>query len=285
MSRRQTSSLRLVVLIIVAFVFLMALLLIHFLHLQPLHPSSELQPQNLDQLKNSMGFHLRTSEFREDFHMPLKDGTLLIKGKEKEATVPFPSLETFTHREHKKVAFAITVTKDSPFIDGALVLGFAAKKTHNGNTSLYEADLVAFVTPGVSSAIPILQKHGWKVLVKPLPVELNEIENKEYMERMRDSGCCGADEFLKLWAYTLVDYHRVVHLDMDSIVFKNMDELFAIDKELLYAGDYNMQAGSPAVPVQGGFLVIKPSMARFEEFQRIIRKGDFGPKGWGGTCL
>ncbi len=39
---------------------------------------------------------------------------------------------------------------------------------------------------------------------------------------MRDSGCCGANEFLKLWAYTLTEYHRVVHLDMDSVVFRNM---------------------------------------------------------------
>jgi alpha-N-acetylglucosamine transferase len=39
---------------------------------------------------------------------------------------------------------------------------------------------------------------------------------------MRESGCCGADEFIKLHAYTLTDYHRVVHLDMDSIIYKNM---------------------------------------------------------------
>lgn len=92
---------------------------------------------------------------------------------------------------------------------------------------------------------------------------------------MKDSGCCGASEFLKLWAYTLTEYHRVVHLDMDSIIFRNMvssllfiqlytadvvivnsdsyeqDELYSIDKELLYTGDYNMQGNSPVPPVQG----------------------------------
>jgi len=30
-----------------------------------------------------------------------------------------------------KVAYAITVTKDGPFIDGALVLGYAAKRVHD----------------------------------------------------------------------------------------------------------------------------------------------------------
>ena len=125
----------------------------------------------------------------------------------------------------KKVAYAITVTKDGPFLDGALVLGYAAKRVHDsskGFNSIYDADLVAFVAPGVVQARPILQQHGWRILEKELPVELEDIVNKEYAERMRNSGCCGASEFLKLWAYTLTDYERVIHLDMDSIIFKNM---------------------------------------------------------------
>lgn len=37
--------------------------------------------------------------------------------------------------------------------------------------------------------------------------------------------CCGADEFIKLFAYTLTDYHRVVHLDADTLILHPMDEL------------------------------------------------------------
>lgn len=37
--------------------------------------------------------------------------------------------------------------------------------------------------------------------------------------------CCGADEFLKLYAYTLMEYHRVMHLDVDTFVLHSMDEL------------------------------------------------------------
>ena len=103
---------------------------------------------------------------------------------------------------------------------------------------------------------------------------LNEIENRDYAEKVANSGCCGADEFLKLWAFTLTEYHRVTHLDMDSIIFQSMDELYEIDKEVLFTGDYNMKGGSPVVPAQGGFLVVRPSMDTFREFQAIIRKGD-----------
>ena len=102
---------------------------------------------------------------------------------------------------------------------------------------------------------------------------------------MKNSGCCGADEFLKLWAYTLTEYHRVVHLDMDSVVYNNMDEIYNVDKEMLYTGDWNMRGGSPVPPAQGGFLVIRPSMERFEELRAIIRKGDHGNKGWGGSHI
>lgn len=80
--------------------------------------------------------------------------------------------------------------------------------------------------------------------------------------------------------------NQVLHLDMDSIIFRNLDSIFSVrDKELLYTGDYNMKAGSPVAPAQGGFLLIRPSLERFEEFRAIIRKGDHGPKGWGGSRI
>ena len=135
------------------------------------------------------------------------------------------STKTYKVVAKKRIAYAITVTKDGSFLDGALVLGHAARKVHDvsqGYMSQYDADLVAFVAPGVVTARPILTAYGWKVLEKQLPVELAEIENRDYADKMKNSGCCGADEFLKLWAYTLTEYHRVVHLDMDSIIFKSM---------------------------------------------------------------
>lgn len=188
----------------------------------------------------------------------------------------------------KKIAYAITVTKDGHFADGALVLGHSAKKVHDasqGFNSEYEAELVAFVVPSVVTSRTILAAYGWRILERTLPVPLEEIENQDYAMKMKNSGCCGADEFLKLWAYTLTEYHRVVHLDMDSVIFQNMDELYSLDKEMLYTGDYNMKGGSPVAPAQGGFLVVRPSMERFKEFQAIIKKGDHTGRGWGGSRI
>lgn len=36
--------------------------------------------------------------------------------------------------------------------------------------------------------------------------------------RVETGGCCGPAELMKFFAYTLTDYHRVVHLDTDAVV-------------------------------------------------------------------
>lgn len=218
----------------------------------------------------------------------LRTSPTVITEKSQIAVPTAPPAATSKTTTRPKIAYAITVTKDGNFLDGALVLGYAARKYHDakkGFPSDFDVDLVAFTAPTVKTSIPVLKHYGWRVLERPLPVALDEIQNQDYAEKMRNSGCCGADEFLKLWAYTLTEYHRVVHLDMDSIVFKNMDEIFHIDKELLYTGDYNMKGSCKYPPVQGGFLVVKPSMDAFEELRSIIRRGNHGGAGWEGSHI
>lgn len=50
--------------------------------------------------------------------------------------------------------------------------------------------------------------------------------------------CCGADEFLKLQAYTLTDYHRVVHLDVDTLILHPVAEIMGEEVCLHYALRY-----------------------------------------------
>ncbi len=87
-----------------------------------------------------------------------------------------------------RIAYAITVTKDGPFVDGAIVLGYSARKVHDPSLgyypNTYEAVLVAFVTPGVISSRPLLMAHGWRIIEKTVPVSLEEIENKDYVDKV-----------------------------------------------------------------------------------------------------
>ena len=76
--------------------------------------------------------------------------------------VSAPSISTVTTNvvsitkpKKKKIGYAITVTKDGHFVDGALVLGYSALKVHDeskGFHSEYEAELIAFVVPTVIEA-------------------------------------------------------------------------------------------------------------------------------------
>jgi hypothetical protein len=86
-----------------------------------------------------------------------------------------------------------------------------------------------------------LEFLGWKILEKDIPFDLSEIENQNYANevalrglgtllarftaaplacgfQVKSNGCCGHLELLKLHAWAMTDYHRVVHLDMDSFV-------------------------------------------------------------------
>jgi hypothetical protein len=98
----------------------------------------------------------------------------------------------------------------------------------------------------------------------------------------------------------------VVHLDLDTLILKPLDDLFdymlgkttdsskvtvmwkndSIPRtvDAFFTRDYNMvHATTKYKPVQGGFLVLKPSMETYQEFVDIIKKGDFRKNGgWEG---
>ena len=80
---------------------------------------------------------------------------------------------------------------------------------------------------------------------------------------------------------------QVVHLDMDSLVLQNMDELFRSEYSeygALFTYDWNMARHGKNPPVQGGFLVLVPSVSTFDALVEIVRVGDFqGGRGWGGS--
>lgn len=202
--------------------------------------------------------------------------------------------------------------------DGAAVLKHSIhlNSIHNypQSQSLYDYKMYALVhTEAESCARPALEPLGYEILIKSDPVPLDQIEGKFLREKVPTNGCCGEKEFVKLHAYTLTQHPVIVHLDLDTLILKPMDKLYnvmingppkdgsnggidvAFDDPLVsnvsysqinafFTRDYNMaHAGQKHVGVQGGFLVLRPSLDVYNEFVSIIRKGDFREsKGWGG---
>ena len=194
----------------------------------------------------------------------------------------------------KKVAFAITITKDGPYFDGAAVLAYSIHTAMNESKE-FEAHLVAFVDPGVKHREG-LEFLGYEIMEKQLPVPIEEIQGDFMREKIANNGCCGATELLKLYSYTLTDYYKVVHLDMDFIIVRNFDELLREPRSLLYTTDPNMMTPrSAAPPVQGGFLVVQPNMTVYNRLTDLVREGDFKRGGgwkssrigsfWGGMTI
>ena len=76
----------------------------------------------------------------------------------------------------KKIAFAITVTKDGPYLDGAAVLVQSIIATN----SRYQADIVAIVHPGVQTTRQALKDIGFRVIEFEPPVYANQIEGIQF---------------------------------------------------------------------------------------------------------
>ena len=198
--------------------------------------------------------------------------------------------------------------------DGAAVLKHSidtvTKQSNNSSSSSkYDYQMYAIVHPDAESCGRELANLGYTIVIRDIPVPLNEIQGDILRTRIANNGCCGEKELIKLEALTLTDHPLVVHLDIDTIMLKPLDNLFDFmlgkststnhsnvgimwkDKpipeyiEATFTRDYNIaNAGRHFKPIQGGLLALRPSMETYKDFQDILREGDFrNNTGWGGV--
>jgi hypothetical protein len=225
------------------------------------------------------------------------------------------------------IGYAISLIKCSDkqsfpagLVDAALVLRHSIHLTsvrHAPSGSSYDYQMFAIIHANVDKegcAKP-LEEAGFTILVKNTPVQRDEIQGEFLRETIHREWCCGADEFIKLHAYTITDVPIVVHVDLDFVMLRPMDDLF---DAMLY--EKNSDIGSKArarIPMefsatpwpdqvdtfmtrdwpqvmpgrkpgyQAGFLVTKPNASVFDLMLDVIRKGDYvegfsRENGWGG---
>jgi hypothetical protein len=90
------------------------------------------------------------------------------------SAIPDPSLSTNLRGTRStmgrpRIAFAITITKDGSFQDGAAVLAYSIISNSAGRD--YDISLLAFVHPNVSTSRPMLKKLGYHVIEAPTPIK------------------------------------------------------------------------------------------------------------------
>jgi hypothetical protein len=137
-----------------------------------------------------------------------------------------------TKKKKTTIAYAVTVTDfrsgkhtdKTTLFDRAAVLHQSIKQSMS-QSERYDYHIYAFVHPDAVEVQPTFEKLGYRVLVRDTPFNLTQVPN-EALVAAQGNSCCGDKEYLKLYSYLLLGYPVVVHLDMDYLVRKPMDDLF-----------------------------------------------------------
>jgi len=182
-------------------------------------------------------------------------------------------------KRKKRLAYVITITKDGYFgLDGAAVLAYSIINSSSTFSRLvYDISFIALVHPNVTVTRPGLKRLGFHVIEVPIPINTSAIRYTFLREGILKNGCCGASELIKLTAYRLLRYDRIIHLDADTMFLNPIDELFVRNYSLIYTTDPNMATfkGDDKMPVQGGFVVLRPSMEDYRNIITILMNVDF----------
>lgn len=224
-----------------------------------------------------------------------------------------------------QIAYAISLIRCSDFqsstsglLDAATILRHSVHQTsvrNPGSGSKYDYKLYAIVHRNAASCSHILSDLGYEVLVKDSPVQISEIRGDYLRKNVHREWCCGADEFVKLYAYTIDAHPVVVHTDIDFMYHRHMDDVFdamllPLDSEggrrardnieteypdrampdniqAYLTRDYHQVIPGRKAAFQAGFIVLRPNAEVFDEYLDIIREGNYvegfsRENGWGG---
>ena len=213
------------------------------------------------------------------------------------------------------VASTITSCDSDKFIDGAAVLKYSIDQTsiHGPKGGKYDYHMYIFHHPDALECSLPLKDLGFELVPLPTPVNVSDIQGEFLRERIVSNGCCGDRELIKLESFRLTQHPIVIHMDLDTMVFRPMDpaidlmlnpEHWRQDSErarsfvmwpkrsipsqidLMFTKGYNLVSpGRRDKPFQGGFFMVKPSLEVYQELVQIILKGDFRKgTGWDGIC-
>ena len=236
---------------------------------------------------------------------------------------------TMTQTPKATVAYVIPILEcdpKEPIWDGAAVLARSIILQHSTWSSNYTFKLFAIVhsdiveevqgddeTSATNICIENLAKLGYEILLKDNPIHPHHIRKDGFL---KFNLAISAKDYIKLYAYTLVDYPIVVVLEPATFLLNPLDELF--DSMLEPSGSPEAKAakqkvnfhetGSNTFPIhsidayftrdyttlqptnvktkiagfQHGFLVIKPSQLVFDEILQIVKDGTYArDMGWG----
>jgi lipopolysaccharide biosynthesis glycosyltransferase len=170
-----------------------------------------------------------------------------------------------------KYAYVTILYGNNIYLTGALVLGYSLMKT---NTPY---DRIIMVTPDVSGE--------YKFYLRTIYTHVQEIEYIEVSsEIFSEENTRFRDVFTKLECLSLMQYDKIILLDSDMIIAKNMDHLFKLNapaaclkKNYIPYGKLipsNMIcSGNKLVgSINAGLMLLKPDNNELENIKKDISK-------------
>lgn len=138
--------------------------------------------------------------------------------------------------EPVQIAYAISLIRCSDFqsstsglLDAATIIRHSVHQTSVRNPSSgskYDYKLYAIVHTNAQKCSHILTDLGYEVILRDSPIKPSEIRGEYLRKNVHKEWCCGSDEFVKLYAYTITDHPIVVHTDIDFMYYRPMDDVF-----------------------------------------------------------
>ncbi|CAA7061882.1 unnamed protein product [Microthlaspi erraticum] len=148
--------------------------------------------------------------------------------------------------ESSKEAY-VTLLYGDEFLLGVRVLGKSIRDTGSSK------DMVALVSDGVSDySKKLLKADGWKVEKISLLANPNQVHPTRFW-----------GVYTKLKIFNMTAYKKVVYLDADTIVVKNIEDLFKCSKFCA-----NLKHSER---LNSGVMVVEPSEALFNDMMRKVK--------------
>ena len=178
--------------------------------------------------------------------------------------------QTRLQQEKSPYAYVALLMGDSPYFLGALIFGYSLR-------TVSQYDVVIMVTPDV----PAKQKEILKEYYIVIEIDFVQVDKaliKDYdTNRFRDV-------FTKLQCFKLTQYQKIIMIDIDMLVIKNMDHLFDLPAPAASLRRIDLPQGKP-IPkslivkngklvggINAGLMLLEPNIDEYNDMLNDIKK-------------
>lgn len=157
---------------------------------------------------------------------------------------------------NKKYAYVTLVMLNNTYASPAIVLAESIRKLGS------LADLIVFVDKNIDNDTIDLLKYFYD---KVICVDLLKIEHKNKIQQFI---------LTKLYALELINYEKIIMIDVDCIIFKNTDKVFFMNEPGLILINKTKTEQNNLEKLSSGLVLIKPNKKDFDKVFTLLKDED-----------